>query len=261
MRIGEVGRRPRTPKTPLPSADLPQGGLWNRLVPIRIDQTSLAVICESNQYHQAVHFVESKILMGSVAVAIMFVAYAWQLWKIWTGASKPHPIAWIGFGLLTGIGYLVQYHEGAGAGSWVMGLTAIFCFLIAGMSQYKVRWQKSDFNNWDRAALIFGIGLFVLYLISKHFSWGLTLSAILATLADLVLYIPIFRKAWMLPHDEFAPAYALNSLKFVPSIFAMGAYSTATCLYPSAMIFANTLVVFYLLWRRKRLVQLSIKML
>ncbi len=181
----------------------------------------------------------------------MFVAYTWQLWKIWNGASKPHPIAWIGFGLLTGIGYLVQYQEGAGAGSWVMGLTAIFCFLIAGMSQYKVRWQKSDFNNWDWAALILGIGLFVLYLISKRLAWGPTLSAILATLADLVFYIPIFRKAWMLPYDEFAPAYTLNSLKFVPSMFAMSAYSTATCLYPFAMIFANAIVVFYLLWRRK----------
>lgn len=191
--------------------------------------------------------------MGGIAVVIMFVAYAWQLWKTWKGASKPHPIAWIGFGLLTGIGYLVQCQEGAGAGSWVMGLTAIFCFLIAGMSQYRVKWQKSDFDHWDWTALICGIGLFVLYLISKNLSWGPTLSAIFATLADLVLYTPIFRKAWILPHDEFAPAYALNSLKFVPSIFAMSAYSMATCLYPSAMIIANAVVVFYLLWRRKHL--------
>ena len=188
--------------------------------------------------------------MGSVAVVIMIAAYAWQLWKTWIGASKPHPIAWVGFGLLTGIGYLVQYQEGAGAGSWVMGLTAIFCFLVAGMSQYKVHWHISDFDGWDWAALLCGIGLFVLYLISKNLSWGPTVSAVLATSSDLVLYIPIFRKAWMLPDDECAPAYALNSLKFVPSIFAMNVYSTATCLYPWAMIIANAIVVFYLLWRR-----------
>ena len=56
----------------------------------------------------------------------------------------------------------------------------------------------------------------------------------------------------MLPEKESATAYGLNSLKFVPSLFAMEAYSVETCLYPSAMVVINIIVVIYLIWRRNR---------
>ena len=198
-------------------------------------------------------FWDNAVLMGGLAVVIMLVAYGLQLWKTWRGISEPHPIAWFGFGFLTGIGYLVQWQEGAGTGSWVMGLTAVFCFLVGGMSQYKKHWHVSDFGNWDWAALAAGTGLFAFYLICKNLPWGLLVSAVSATSADLVLYIPIFKKAWTLPKKEYALSYGLNSLKFVPSLFAMGNRSVETCLYPSAMIGINAIVVIYLLWRRRRI--------
>ncbi len=195
-----------------------------------------------------------QTLMGILAVVIMLAAYGLQLWKTWQGKSEPHPIAWFGFGFLTGVGYLVQLQKGAGAGSWVMGLTAIFCFFVGGMSEWKKRWRMSDFGGWDWAALAAGCGLFALYLASRNLSWGPFTSAVLATSADLILYVPIFKRTWMLPHAEYAPAYGLNSLKFIPSLAAMGSYSVETCLYPSAMVVVNAIVVAYLIWRRKQLV-------
>jgi hypothetical protein len=90
-------------------------------------------------------------------------------------------------------------------------------------------------------------------LISRNLSWGPLVSAVLATAADLVLYIPIFKKAWLLPEKENRTSYALNSLKFVPSFFAMDVYSWETCLYPGALIAMNAIVVIYLFWRRQRL--------
>jgi hypothetical protein len=194
-----------------------------------------------------------KKTLGGLAVAIMLVAYGVQLWKTYEGKSEPHPIAWLGFGFLTGVGFLVQWQENAGAGSWVMGATAFFCLLVGGMSQYKKRWRVTDFGFWDWASLAAGVGLFALYLISRNLSWGPFVSAVLATFADLVLYIPIFTKAWLLPDKENRTSYGLNSLKFVPSLFAMDAYSVETCLYPAAMIVVNAVVVVYLFWRRQQL--------
>lgn len=199
------------------------------------------------------HIWENKVLMGSLAVAIMLVAYGLQLWRTYEGKSEPHPIAWFGFGLLTGAGFLVQWQKGAGAGSWVMGLTAIFCILVGGMSQYKKHWRMSDFDRWDWAALILGGGLFVIYLISRNLSLGPLVSACLVTAADLVLYWPIIHRSRTYPHKEYAPAYGLNSLKFVPSLFAMGDRSYETCLYPSVMIGINAYVFGYLYWRRAQL--------
>ncbi len=198
-----------------------------------------------------VHLFQNEIFMGWLAVAIMLAAYASQLWKTWLGRSEPHPIAWFGFGLLTGVGYLVQIQEGAASGSWVMGFTSIFCFLVGGLSMYKKRWRMADFSKWDWGALVAGLLLFVFYLSSKTLSWGPFLSAILATSADVVLYIPIFRRTWSHPVKETATAYGLNSLKFIPSLFAMGAYSIATCLYPATLIVVNASVVVWLVWRRR----------
>jgi len=201
------------------------------------------------------HYLDTKAWLGGLAVAIMLWAYGVQLWKTWKGLSEPHPIAWCGFGFLTGVGYLVQAHEGAGAGSWVMGLTALFCFLVGGMSQYKKQWRMSDFGGWDMASLVAGIGLFSLYLFCRNLSWGPMTSAVLATSADVVLYIPIFKRTWSLPDKEYAPSYGLNSLKFIPSLFAMGSYSIETCLYPIAMVITNAAVVFYLIWRKQSLAE------
>ena len=188
--------------------------------------------------------------LGGIAVVIMILAYGVQLWQMYNGKSEPHPIAWLGFGFLTGVGFAIQVQKGAGAGAWVMGWTAGFCFLIGFASLYKTRWH---FDRWDWTALVAGVGLFLIYLVSKNLSWGPYVSAVLATTADLVLYIPIFKNTWMLPRKENATAYGLNSLKFVPSLFAMGEYSVETCLYPSTMIVINASVVFFLLWRRNRL--------
>ena len=194
----------------------------------------------------------NKEAMGALAVGIMLLAYGVQLWKTFEGKSEPHPIAWFGFALLTGVGYLVQWQKGAGPGSWVMGVTAIFCLFVAGMSLYKKRWRLTDFDIWDWGALVGGASLFILYLISRNMYWGPFVSAVLATSADLILYIPIFKRTWLLPMKENATAYGLNSLKFVPSLFAMGQYSIETCLYPSAMIVINAAVVIFLLVRRRR---------
>lgn len=194
---------------------------------------------------------EFRTSMGALAVLIMLAAYGSQLWTTYRKETEPHPISWLGFGFLTTVGFLVQLQKDAGPGSWVMGVTAFFCFLIGAMSLYRKEWRLADFDVWDWRALGAGIVLLGLYFYSYRFSWGPLLSAALAALADSVLYVPIFRRVRLLPWKENIYAYLLNSLKFVPSLAAMSTYSYETCLYPAAMIVMNAAVVWYLRRRRK----------
>jgi len=195
-------------------------------------------------------FIGNKEVLGGLSVVIMVVAYGVQIGKTLFGKAEPHPITWFGFGFLTGAGYLVQFQKGAGAGSWVMGFTTLFCFLVGLASQHKRRWRLRDFDFWDYLALALGIGLFLLYVLSRNISWGPLVSAVFVTAADLVLYYPMLKKTWWEPHSDTAVSYGLNSLKFIPSLFAMEAYSWETCLYPAILIVANAGVVVYLWWRR-----------
>lgn len=136
-----------------------------------------------------------------------------------------------------------------------MGLTSVFCFIVAGVSYltYTSYWKEKGVKRWDIAAFFLGGLLFVLYWICKNNTWGPLATATLAAAADLILYFPILRETFHEPHKECATAYGLNSMKFIPSFFAMGSYSAATYLYPMALVFANAFVVVWLISRRRSL--------
>jgi hypothetical protein len=194
-----------------------------------------------------------QLAMGSLGVVITASAYAVMIWKTVTGKARPHPVAWYGFGALTAVGFFVQLQKGAGAGSWVLGLTFVACFIVGAISQWKGRWHVRDFDGWDWLALVLGLGCGILYGASYNLSFGPLVSAIWATAGDLILYAPILKNTWSRPNDENATGYFLNSVKFIPSFAAMDIWSWETCLYPGALVLMNGIVVIYLYWRRSRL--------
>jgi hypothetical protein len=186
-----------------------------------------------------------KSALGILSIAIMAVAYAIYLWQtIRHDEVQPHPFSWLLWGFVTGVVYLVQRTEGGGAGSWVTGFTAIICLLIGGVSFLKHRWK---FSRFDWLSLALGVFVFGFYLFTKE----PTQSAVLATATDLVGYGSTIKKGWAYPRADSATSFLLNSLKFVPSLFALDSYSVATWLYPLTLVFVNGAVAVMLIARRR----------
>jgi hypothetical protein len=184
--------------------------------------------------------------LGGLSVAIMVVAYAIYLRQAAAKGIQPHPFSWFLWGLVTGVAYLVQVAEHGGAGSWVVGLTALSCFVIGGFSLLKHRWR---FHWIDWVAVGAGFMVLTYYLLARN----ATQSAVLATTTDVIGYVSTIRKGWVEPEKDSATSFALNSAKFVPSLFALESRSVATCLYPATLVFMNAFVAGMLLWRRRRL--------
>jgi hypothetical protein len=184
--------------------------------------------------------------MGALAVLIALIAYAIYGWQTIRGETRPHPLSWLIFGILTGTGFLVQWNQGAGAGSWVMGFTAVICFVLAGMS---VKKGERIFPWYEWTFLIAAGVVFIFYIWTKE----PTISAVLATAVDVLGYGPTLTKAWSRPATDSVTSFALNSVKFIPSLFAMESVSIATCVYPSTLIVVNAAVAILLLWRRWQL--------
>jgi len=191
-----------------------------------------------------------KIVMADLSLIIMTIGYIYYSWQTIRRHAVPHPLAWIPFGFLTGTGWLVQVAGNAGPGAWVMGWTALWCFVIGflGFAKYK---RKTTAGEW--ASLVLSVVIFGFYLGTKN----ATLAAILATTTDVILYYPIFKKGWDLPHEDSAMGIFFNSLKFIPSMFAMNEYSIATSLYPVAMIVINAATPLFLVWRRQYVSRLT----
>ncbi len=180
--------------------------------------------------------------MGALAVFLGLLAYAIYGWQTMTKGIRPHPLSWGMFTFVTGTGFLVQWDQAAGPGSWVMGVTAVICLLLALMSVWK---GERVFPWYEWAFLVAGAFVFLFYLHSGNS----TLSAVLAALVDAIGYGPTVTKAWSRPRTECRVCYALNSVKFLPSLAAMQTVSFATYFYPIVLIFANAAVVGYLTWR------------
>lgn len=188
--------------------------------------------------------------MGWASVAIMFIAYGVYIWQtIRTKDIRPHPFSWFLWGLVTGVIYLVQLTQGAGAGSWVTGLTSIICLMIGIISFFRHQWH---FSFFDWISLGTGIVVFLYYLVSKN----PIQSAILATVTDVIGYGSTIKKGWAEPYRDSVTSFALNSAKFVPSILALQYYSIATWLYPATLVVMNCVVAMILITRRYRVEKL-----
>jgi hypothetical protein len=207
-----------------------------------------------------------KDLMGALAVVIAVVAYAIYAWQSLRGEARPHPLSWLIFGVLTGTGYLVQIDQAAGPGSWVMAVTTIVCLLLCVMSFWK---GERAFPWYEWAFLVAASIVFVFYLWSRQpalltatlsgtahdaiVRHGPAISAVLASIVNVLGFGPTVTKAWSRPHSDSVTTFLLNGLKFIPSFFAMDAISVATCALPAALVVANLAVAAVIYGRRSRL--------
>jgi len=188
-----------------------------------------------------------KPALGALSVAIMAVAYAIYISQTAKDHGvQPHPFSWLLWGFVTTVAALAQHAKAAGPGTWVTAFTAGSCFVIGTLTLLKHKWQ---FSRFDWLSLGTGLAVFAFYLLARDPA----LSAVLATTTDVAGYLPTLKKGWREPHGDSATSFTLNSVKFVPALFALNSYSVATWLYPATLVVVNAGVATMLLMRRKQL--------
>src|SRR5688572_2828651 len=134
-------------------------------------------------------------IWGSVSVFFSLVSGIIYLAAVLYGPIRPHIFTWVIWTLLTAITFVIQYLEGAGAGSWATGVTCVLCIVTTVSCYWKGEKNITRFD-W----IVFGLGLATipLWIVTKN----PTLSIILVTLIDVAAYLPTIRKAWWKPYEE-----------------------------------------------------------
>jgi hypothetical protein len=187
-----------------------------------------------------------KNALGVVAIVIGVYSYIPYFRDILAGTTKPHAFTWFVWFLLTALAYGAQVSDGAGAGAWVTGFTAVVALAVT-ITALKVARQNIVTLDW-----VFFIGSLAalgLWLLTKD-PVG---SVVLITLIDALAFVPTFRKSFHKPQEETASTYALSALKFGVSLAALNAITLTTSLYPISLVVTNGLFVTMVTWRRKRL--------
>lgn len=187
-----------------------------------------------------------KIILGTLAVIIGFIGYVPYYRDIFKGKTKPHAFSWFGWVLLEGIGFFAQLSEGAGPGTWVTFASALLALGIAILS---LRYGEKDIKIVDWIAFAGGILGIILWRITKN-----PLSAIiLVVIADALLFVPTYRKAFHKPYEETFAEYFLSFIKWIFGVWAIQTYNLTTTLYPVTLILTNGLFALMLIIRRRQL--------
>ena len=189
---------------------------------------------------------EWRDALGLLSVALAVLAAVIYIAQTLRGEVRPHPLSWFLFGILSLTGYLVQRDQGAHQGSWTLLAMTIICFTFVAAS---VARGERSFSRAEWAFVAAAGAVFVLYMFTRDAN----VAAALTTAIDALGYGPTFVRGWSRPWKDSATSFALNGVKFVPSLMAMDPISFATSSYPATLLVLNAAVTIMLLWRRRAL--------
>jgi hypothetical protein len=125
-----------------------------------------------------------------------------------------------------------------------MGVTAAVCLMLCLIG---FRQGERNFPWYEWAFLAAAAIVFAFYLVSRQPA----LSAILASIVNVLGFGPTLTKAWARPHSDSSSTFMLNGLKFVPSLLAMDSVSVATCVLPASLVVTNLAVALIIVLRRQ----------
>jgi hypothetical protein len=184
--------------------------------------------------------------LGLLSVALAILAAIIYILQTLRGEVRPHPLSWFLFGILSLTGFLVQRGEGVRQGSWTLMAMTVICFLFVAAS---VARGERSFSRREWAFAVAGGAVFVVYLFTRQSN----VAAALTTLVDALGYGPTFVRGWSQPKKDSVASFALNGVKFVPSLMAMDPISFATSFYPATLLVLNAAVAIMLVMRRRAL--------
>lgn len=187
---------------------------------------------------------ELKLLFSYIGILISLVAFIYYYYSIYKGDTKPHVYTWLIFSLTLWVWFIIQIQNEWWYGSYVTLAEFIWCFVVFLLA---LKYWEKNITRFDTFCLILAVISLVLYLSFKL----AIISTILIIAVEIFAIIPTYRKSYMKPHEETTVIYYLSSLVYIFSILWLSEHSFATYWYPTSIIIADSILVIYLLVRRK----------
>ncbi len=165
---------------------------------------------------------EIKLAASLIAIGISFVAYIPYVVAMARGKNKPHIYSWISIFLITCVVGYLQLIGGAGVGALPTLLGVIAYLVIIVMS---LRFGTKDIVMLDLFCLI-GSVLGVLAYVIFRGSPGIAL--VIVTLAEMIGFIPTWRKTKNAPFSESLSSYYFLVAKMLLILIALEKYNFLT---------------------------------
>lgn len=170
-------------------------------------------------------FPEIKVIASVIGTGIAIFAYLPYLIDMFRGKNKPHLYTWISIFLVTAVVAYIQFIGGAGLGA----IPTIIGVVIDGIILfYCFKYGTKDVVFIDKICLaisIFGVLIYAIF----HTLPLLSLAVV--SIAEVISFIPTFRKTMNDPYSESLPSYYLLMLKLTFILIALQTYNLLTASY------------------------------
>ncbi|MCW7481136.1 hypothetical protein [Leptospira kanakyensis] len=192
-----------------------------------------------------------RSLITGIAIFLTFYAYIPYIKGIWTGTIRPHVFSWVIWGATTFIVFFAQIAGNGGVGSLPIGVSGIITILVAGIAYRK----RGDIEITKPDWLFFGLALSSL---PFWFYFSDPLAAVIVlSIADILGFIPTFRKGYILPNSEPLGFYLIFLFRNFLAMAGLAEWNTATLLFPGSAGIACVVFVVMVKIRKTKLEMLS----
>ena len=181
-----------------------------------------------------------------LATAIALVAYIPYLVAMFRGNNKPHLYTWVSIFIITAVVAYLQVIGRAGVGAIP---TILGVFVDAIVLFYCFKFGTKDIVFIDKVCLSITIVGVVLYAI-LHTHPATSLAVV--TAAEVISFIPTYRKTRNSPYSESLPSYYLLMLKLSLILVALENYNYLTASYSIIWLIVFTVFLSSVyVWRAK----------
>ncbi|MDB5166378.1 MAG: hypothetical protein JWM37_450 [Candidatus Saccharibacteria bacterium] len=166
-----------------------------------------------------------KIVASVIATGVALIAYVPYLLDMFRGKNQPHLYTWISIFLITAVVAWLQVVGGAGVGAipTICGVVVDAVILF-----YCFRFGTKDIVFMDKVCLAISVVGVAAYAILHNRP---VISLAIVTAAEIISFIPTFRKTHNDPYSESLPSYYLLMLKLILILVALEAYNLLTVSY------------------------------
>jgi len=192
--------------------------------------------------------VDLRVLIVIIASLLAVIGNVSYFRDALTGKVKPHPYTWFIWSIVSMTTFFGGLAKGAGIGAIPTGIAegfTILIFLLSLKSLFGGRAQViRTVDNYFLAIALLGL---VPWVLTKD----PTISVVIVVGIDIVAFIPTLRKTWLHPETEKPLLYGMNVGRHILTLMSLGSYNIATTIHSIAMICVNTVMVGFILKRRK----------
>lgn len=185
------------------------------------------------------------IIFGYIAVVLSIISYIPYIYDVLKNKTHPHIFMWALWSLLSGLTYIIQIYNNAGAGSWSMAISTLACLFIFLIS---IKKGEKHIVLLDWICFLGALLAIIIWLATNNQIWAV----ILITLSAALSFVPTFRKSWFKPHEETSLTFIINTIKWLFSLAALSELTFFTGFYLITVVILNGLLALLILTRKSK---------